>query len=166
MVEHVGEERIEEYGRVLHDALDPGGRLLNHGITRLTHYDHSEGEFTLRFVFPDGKLLHLGRVVDALERAGFEPEHVEGLRDDYAETLRHWALRLDENLDEAIRLAGEERVRVWRLYLRAARNGFEIGYTSVFQVLCTRPLRQRPTQSSRGASDGVASPAVGVRAEL
>ena len=33
---------------------------------------------------------------------------------------------LDDNLDEAIRLAGPERVRVWRLYLRAARNGFEI----------------------------------------
>jgi cyclopropane-fatty-acyl-phospholipid synthase len=142
MVEHVGEERIEEYGRILHEVLEPGGRLLNHGITRLRHYDHSEGEFTLRFVFPDGKLLHLGHVVDALERAGFEPEHVEGLREDYAETLRHWAYRLDEHRDEAVRLAGEERVRVWRLYLRAARNGFEVGYTSVFQVLCTKPLPQ------------------------
>jgi cyclopropane-fatty-acyl-phospholipid synthase len=164
MVEHVGEERIEEYARVLYDALEPGGRLLNHGITRLTHYDQSEGEFTLRFVFPDGKLLHLGRVVDALERAGFEPEHVEGLRDDYAQTLRHWTRRLDDNLDEAIRLAGEERVRVWRLYLRAARNGFEIGYTSVFQVLCTRPGAKRPTQKSPRTSDGVESPPVGVLA--
>src|SRR5207302_1838841 len=99
--------------------------------------------------FPDGKRLHVGRVVAALERAGFQPEHVEGLREDYAETLRHWARRLDENLEEAVRLAGDERVRVWRLYLRAARNGFEIGYTSVFQVLCTRPKPQRPTQSSR-----------------
>jgi cyclopropane-fatty-acyl-phospholipid synthase len=27
-------------------------------------------------------------------------------------------------------------VRVWRLYLRAARNGFETGFTSVYQVLC------------------------------
>jgi cyclopropane-fatty-acyl-phospholipid synthase len=142
MVEHVGDERIEEYGRILFDALVPGGRLLNHGITRLTHYDHREGDFTLRFVFPDGKLLHLGRVVDALERAGFEPEHVEGLREDYAETLRHWARRLDEHRDEAVALAGEERVRVWRLYLRAARNGFEAGSTSVFQVLCTKPLPQ------------------------
>jgi cyclopropane-fatty-acyl-phospholipid synthase len=77
-------------------------------------------------------------VVDALERAGFEPEHVEGLREDYAETLRHWAQQLDERLDEAVRLAGEERVRVWRLYLRAARNSFETGYNSVFQVLCAR----------------------------
>jgi cyclopropane-fatty-acyl-phospholipid synthase len=142
MVEHVGAERIEEYARALYDVLEPGGRLLNHGITRLAHYDASEGDFTLRFVFPDGKLLHLGRVVDALERAGLEPEHVEGLREDYAETLRHWARRLDERREEAVRLAGEERVRVWRLYLRAARNSFETGYNSVFQVLCTRPGSQ------------------------
>ena len=27
-----------------------------------------------------------------------------------------------------------ERVRVWRLYLRAARNGFETGFTSIYQV--------------------------------
>ena len=126
-------------------AVKPGGLVLNHGITRLTHYDHREGEFTLRFIFPDGKLIHLGRVVDALERAGFEPEHVEGLREDYAETLRHWVRRLDERLQEAVRLAGEERVRVWRLYLRAARNGFETGYCSVYQVLCARP----ETQSTR-----------------
>ena len=58
-------------------------------------------------------------------------------RADYAETLRHWAQRLDENLDEAIRLAGPERVRVWRLYLRAARNGFEIGFTSIYQARCS-----------------------------
>ena len=44
---------------------------------------------------------------------------------------------LDENLDEAIRLAGPERVRVWRLYLRAARNGFESGFTSIYQARCT-----------------------------
>jgi cyclopropane-fatty-acyl-phospholipid synthase len=74
-----------------------------------------------------------------MERAGLETEHVEGLRSDYAETLRHWAHNLDDNLDEAIRLAGEERVRVWRLYLRAARRGFESGFTSVYQVRCSRP---------------------------
>ena len=152
MVEHVWEECIEEYARALYDVLAPGGRLLNHGITRLTHYDHREGEFTLRFIFPDGKLIHLGRVVDALERAGFEPEHVEGLREDYAETLRHWARRLDESREEAVRLAGEERVRVWRLYLRAARNGFEIGYCSVYQVLCARPEAQMRLRKNLPAS--------------
>jgi cyclopropane-fatty-acyl-phospholipid synthase len=64
---------------------------------------------------------------------------VEGYADDYAETLRHWARRLDDNLDEANRLAGAERVRVWRLYLRAARNGFEVGFTSIYQVRARKP---------------------------
>jgi len=30
-------------------------------------------------------------------------------------------------------------VRVWRLYLRAARRGFETGFTSIFQVRAGRP---------------------------
>jgi cyclopropane-fatty-acyl-phospholipid synthase len=65
--------------------------------------------------------------------------HVEGFAADYAETLRHWAERLDARHDEAVALAGEERVRVWRLYLRAARNGFESGFTSIYQVRCSLP---------------------------
>jgi cyclopropane-fatty-acyl-phospholipid synthase len=58
---------------------------------------------------------------------------------DYAETLSHWIRNLDENIEEATRLAGTERTRVWRLYLRAARNGFRTGFTSVYQVLASRP---------------------------
>ncbi len=63
---------------------------------------------------------------------------MEGCRHDYAETLRHWARRLDDSLEQAVELAGPERVRVWRLCLRAARNGFETGFTSVYQTQCTR----------------------------
>jgi cyclopropane-fatty-acyl-phospholipid synthase len=86
--------------------------------------------------------LYAERLAQLLEPgAGLEALHVEGFREDYAETLRHWARRFDEHLDEARRLAGDERVRVWRLYLRAARNGFETRYTSVYQVLCERPAR-------------------------
>ena len=90
-------------------------------------------------MFPDAEPLHRSRVLVALERAGFEAHHAEGFRPDYAETLRHWARNLDERIDEARRLAGEERVRVWRLYLRAARRGFESGFTSIFQVRAQRP---------------------------
>jgi cyclopropane fatty-acyl-phospholipid synthase-like methyltransferase len=30
-------------------------------------------------------------------------------------------------------------VRIWRLYLRAARNGFRSGFTGLYQVRCRRP---------------------------
>jgi cyclopropane-fatty-acyl-phospholipid synthase len=134
MVEHVGAERMDEYARRLRGALRPGGQLLNHGIANLHQEDPKPGDFSARYVFPDGAPQPLSRVLLALERAGFENHHIEGFREDYAETLRHWARRLDENSDEAVRIAGSERVRVWRLYLRAARNGFETGFTSIYQV--------------------------------
>jgi cyclopropane-fatty-acyl-phospholipid synthase len=134
MVEHVGNAQIDDYARRLRALLEPGGRLLNHGIARLRHGDAEAGPFSERFVFPDAAPLHLSRVLYALEAAGFTTEHVEGFAADYAETLRHWARRLDERGDEALRLAGPERLRVWRVYLRAARRGFENGFTSIYQV--------------------------------
>jgi cyclopropane-fatty-acyl-phospholipid synthase len=139
MVEHVGDANLDEYARVLAAALKPGGRLLNHGITRLRHSDPAAGPFSERYVFPDGEPLHLSRNLLALERAGFVTQHVEGFADDYAETLRHWYENLDANLEEATRLAGEERIRVWRLYLRTARNGFRTGFIGIYQVRAQLP---------------------------
>jgi cyclopropane-fatty-acyl-phospholipid synthase len=138
MVEHVGASQIDTYAARLAALLRPGGRLLNQGIARLRHGDPEAGLFSERYVFPDAAPLHLSRVLAALEHAGFVSEHVEGFGGDYAETLRHWAERLDANREQAQRLVGAERVRVFRLYLRAARNGFRSGFLSVYQVLCRR----------------------------
>jgi cyclopropane-fatty-acyl-phospholipid synthase len=137
MVEHVGSANIDLYARTLAGLLEPGGRLLNHGITRLRHTDAEAGAFSERYVFPDAAPLHISRNLLALERAGFVIRHLEEFGLDYAETLRHWANNLDANLEEATRLAGPERIRVWRLYLRAARNGFLSGFTSIYQARCT-----------------------------
>ncbi len=139
MVEHVGSVRIDLYARQLAGLLSPGGRLLNHGITRLRHGEPEAGAFSERYVFPDAAPLHLSRILLALERANLVTEHVEGLAADYAETLSHWARRFDERLEDAVRIGGAERVRVWRVYLRAARNGFLSGFTGVYQVLCRAP---------------------------
>jgi cyclopropane-fatty-acyl-phospholipid synthase len=147
MVEHVGESQIDEYARLIAAALTPDGKVLNHGIVYVPPSDgaHHGGDFSRRYVFPDGELLNLSRMASAFERAGFEALHVENLHTDYAETLRHWTARFEQHLDEAERLAGPERVRVWRLYLRAARNAFETGNNSVYQLLCSRPLMERAT---------------------
>jgi cyclopropane-fatty-acyl-phospholipid synthase len=139
MVEHVGSANIDAYALRLRELVAPGGRVLNHGIARLRHGDAEAGAFSERFVFPDAAPLHVSRIVLAFERAGLPVDHVEGFAADYAETLRHWARRFDSDLEEAVRLGGPERVRVWRLYLRAARRGFESGFTSVYQVRATPP---------------------------
>jgi cyclopropane-fatty-acyl-phospholipid synthase len=139
MVEHVGEEQIDVYARRLWSLLKPGGRLLNHGIAKLKDFDTpDEGAFSERFVFPDGVPLPLSRILRALERTEFTTTHVEGLQSDYATTIGHWIERFDARWDDAVRLAGIERARIWRLYLRAARQGFETGWASVYQVLAHR----------------------------
>jgi cyclopropane-fatty-acyl-phospholipid synthase len=142
MVEHVGASQIDVYARQTARLLRPGGRVLNHGIARLRHGDPEAGAFSERYVFPDAAPLHLSRMLLALERAGLVTDHVEGFAEDYATTLTHWLTRLEDRLDEAVRLVGPERVRVWRLYLRAARSGFRNGFTSVYQVRC-RPAQPR-----------------------
>jgi cyclopropane-fatty-acyl-phospholipid synthase len=139
MVEHVGSVQIDEYAATLARLLRPGGQLLNHGIARLRVGDAEAGPFSERYVFPDAAPLHLSRIQTAIERAGLETHHVEGFRMDYAETLTHWAQRLDANIEQAERLVGAERIRIWRLYLRAARNNFTSGFTSVYQVRSSRP---------------------------
>ena len=113
--------------------------MLNHGIARMRVGDPEAGPFSERYVFPDGAPLHLSRIQAAVERSSLVTDHVEGLHGDYAITLAHWARNLDANLEEATRLAGPERIRVWRLYLRTARRGFETGFISVYQVRARRP---------------------------
>jgi cyclopropane-fatty-acyl-phospholipid synthase len=140
MVEHVGEERIDLYAQTLYGLLKPRGRLLNHGIAKLADFDtKDEGPFSERFVFPDGVPIPLSRIVLALERAGFNTTHVEGLQADYARTLDHWIASYEARYDEAVAIAGPERARVYKLYLRAARQGFTTGWASIYQVLATRP---------------------------
>ena len=145
MIEHVGARQIDAYAAQVARLVRPGGRALNHGIARLRVGDPEAGPFSERFVFPDAAPLHLSTVIAALEHAGLVTEHVEGFAEDYAETLAHWARRLDERRDEAIALVGPERLRVWRLYLRVARNGFLGGFTGVYQTESQRPASAATT---------------------
>jgi cyclopropane-fatty-acyl-phospholipid synthase len=140
MSEHVGENQIDLYARTLFSLLRPGGKILNHAIAALDpDATPLDDLFSTRYVFPDGEPLPLSRVQLAFERAGFWTGSVEGFREDYAVTLRHWAQRLDERLEEAEALAGVERTRVWRLYLRSAGRGFEAGDLAVYQLRARRP---------------------------
>jgi cyclopropane-fatty-acyl-phospholipid synthase len=140
MFEHVGEARLSEYFERLRALVSPEGRVLNHGIGRppgTTRARLPRRSFINRYVFPDGELHEVGRVVSLMQTAGFEVRHVETLREHYALTLRQWVANLESNWDEAVAEAGEGRARVWRLYMAGSAVNFEAGRSQVHQVLGT-----------------------------
>jgi cyclopropane-fatty-acyl-phospholipid synthase len=145
MSEHVGRAQTPAYAAALFGLLRPGGRLLNHAISwNAGPTDPDPDSFIPRYVFPDGEMISLGEMVSALETVRFEILDVQALRRHYALTLRAWVSRLERNWDEAVRLAGPGRARVWRLYMAASAIGFENGLTGVNQVLARRPGGQEP----------------------
>ena len=73
-----------------------------------------------------------------LERAGFEVRDVESLREHYALTLRAWVHNLRASWDHAVELVGEERARVWWLYMAGSAVAFENGSISIFQTLAVK----------------------------
>jgi cyclopropane-fatty-acyl-phospholipid synthase len=141
MFEHVGRARTAEYFARLRGHLRPGGRLLNHAITRPPSKDTRlpSSSFAGRYVFPDGELLEVGDTVSALQGQGLEARHVESLREHYARTLRRWVANLEDHWDEAVEEVGAGRARVWLLYMAGSALGFEAGRTSVHQVLAVHP---------------------------
>ena len=140
MFEHVGRERLAEYFSHLRALLRPRGRLLNHGISKPPQADRRRrSTFVDRYVFPDGELHEVGSVVSLMQQLGFEVRDVESLREHYALTLRRWVANLEQGRDEAVRLVGEGRYRVWHLYMAASARLFEAGRLQVHQILAVRP---------------------------
>jgi cyclopropane-fatty-acyl-phospholipid synthase len=90
-------------------------------------------------VFPDGELVDVGRVVLAMEEAGFEVRDVESLREHYARTLRAWVANLEASWDDAVEQVGIARAKVWRLYMAGSAVGFEDGGIAIHQVLGVVP---------------------------
>jgi cyclopropane-fatty-acyl-phospholipid synthase len=145
MFEHVGRGNLAVYFRAAHDALRPGGSFLNHGIAiarmprrRASRHDASTGRFIDRYVFPDGELVSVDEAVRVARATGFEVIDVQSLRQHYALTLAAWVSRLESHWDEAVAAAGDEVCRTWRLYMAAARGGFEHGDLDVYQLLLAK----------------------------
>ena len=139
MSEHVGKANLESYYRILHDALRPEGRLLNHAISSVGGSRLGRTSFIARYIFPDGELIDVGDAVLAMERAGFEIRDVESLREHYIRTLRAWVANLEAHWEEAVGLVGEARARVWRLYMAGSAIGFTDGGINIHQVLGVVP---------------------------
>lgn len=139
MAEHVGSERYAEYANDLYQLLRPGGRLLNHQISRRpADGTTSPSMFIRNYVFPDGELLPVGQTVELLEEAGFEVRDLQSLREHYARTLRQWIVNLRRHWQECTALTSHGRARTWQLFMAGSALSFDAGRIGINQVLAVR----------------------------
>ena len=148
MYEHVGRADQAAFLRTVHEHLVPDGVYLHHAIVR-RHRGNGRRKSPYmkvidRFIFPGGELDHIGRSLEQLELAGFEPHDSENWRWHYALTCRRWSERLWARREEAIATVGEDVTRMWLLYLAMVTIGFERAVIGIHQTVCTPRRKGAP----------------------
>ncbi|MEQ8344415.1 MAG: class I SAM-dependent methyltransferase [Sneathiellaceae bacterium] len=145
MYEHVGIANYPTYFGKLNRLLRDRGLLLNHGITRRAKANRRkfrrirpENRLIRKYIFPGSELDHIGHSLESMEAQGFEIHDVEGWREHYAMTLRHWHGRLAENEAAAVALVGREKYRMWIAYLAGVTVGFQDGSLRIYQTLASK----------------------------
>jgi cyclopropane-fatty-acyl-phospholipid synthase len=145
MFEHVGIAHLPAYFQKLYSLLRDRGILLNHGIARGAKASKKrfqklrpEHRLMAKYIFPGGELDHIGHCLELMEATKFEVHDVEGWREHYAMTTRHWCQRLSARREEAIQLVGPERYRLWVAYLAGVSFSFQDGSLRIFQVVASK----------------------------
>lgn len=147
MIEAVGYRGWRGYFEALDRLIVPGGRVAIQAIT-MPHDRMMASRNTLtwiqKYIFPGG-LLPSRRVILDLTRNHTSLSTVEmfSLRPHYAETLRLWRDRFNQNR-AAIRELGFDEVfrRMWELYLAYSEAGFRSGYLDVYQWTMSKPVER------------------------
>jgi cyclopropane-fatty-acyl-phospholipid synthase len=152
MYEHIGIANYSAYFQKLNALLRDRGMLLNHGITRRAKHSRKQfaritpgRRFILKYIFPGSELDHIGHTLSKMEACGFEVHDVEAWREHYARTTMLWCRRLESNREEAMKLVGEERYRMWIAYLAGVSYAFQDGSLRIFQTVATRHGSKGPS---------------------
>lgn len=147
MTEHVGPRNLPAFYGKVHDCLRPGGAYLHHSITLRSHVPPPAWTpFMKKYVFPNAEIPTLLDVLSSSALAGFETRDVENLREHYVLTLAHWLRRLEINHEQVVKLAGEVRYRIFRMYMAGGAVGFRTGVYNLHQCLLVRPDEGRSGQ--------------------
>jgi cyclopropane-fatty-acyl-phospholipid synthase len=141
MFEAVGLLHWPSYFQMLARCLKSGGRVVVQTIDimdeRFDAYRRGT-DFIQQYIFPGGMLPSPSRFKKESEAAGLQVSSVFSFGQDYAETLKRWAQKFENNLSQ-IREQGydEAFIRIWRMYLAYCEVGFRQARTDVKQwTLC------------------------------
>ena len=133
MFEHVGITHYDDYFKMVARCLKEDGVALIHAIGRPDGPGHTNPWIT-KYIFPGGYCPSLSEVIPAIERAGLIITDIEILRLHYAETLRLWRERFEQNRAKIRALYDERFCRMWEFYLITSELSFRHQGQMVFQI--------------------------------
>jgi cyclopropane-fatty-acyl-phospholipid synthase len=143
MFEHVGVNHYDAYFRQVASLLKDDGVALIHSIGR-SDGPGATNPWIRRYIFPGGYSPALSEVLPAIERAGLIVTDVEILRLHYAETLKRWRARFNENRAKVRALYDERFCRMWEFYLASSEATFRWGGHMVFQIQLAKSIDAVP----------------------
>ncbi|MDR3437200.1 cyclopropane-fatty-acyl-phospholipid synthase family protein [Telmatospirillum sp.] len=124
MFEHVGVGQYGTFFRRAGDLLTDKGIALLHSIGR-SYGSGVTNAWIRKYIFPGGYCPALSEVTSAIEKSGLVATDIEILRPThYAETLRHWRNRFNEQRAKVAAIYDERFCRMWELYLAGSESAF------------------------------------------
>jgi cyclopropane-fatty-acyl-phospholipid synthase len=143
MIEAVGANHWDEYFMTIDRVLAPGGRV---GIQAILQDDYTvlatRDTYTWirKYIFPGGQLASveaIDRTITSHTDLRIADRYSFGRH--YAETLRRWRARFEEQAATVAALGFDETFRrMWALYLAYSEAGFRTGYLDVAQLTLTK----------------------------
>ena len=95
-------------------------------------------KFMRKYIFPGAYSPALSEVFESVERNSLWCLDLEFLRVHYAETLKHWEQRFQENRPTVEDMYDERFARMWEFYLISAEAMFRTGSQLVFHMQLSR----------------------------
>lgn len=136
MLEHVGPDHYQEFGRVIDRSLTKDGFGLIHTIGQ--NRAAPLNPWFLQRIFPGSYPPTLREMMALFEPYDFSVLDVENLRLHYAKTCEHWLNRFEAHREQVREMFDDAFVRAWRLYLSGCIANFQIGDLQLYQVVFAR----------------------------
>ena len=143
MFEHVGVKQYRAFFGKLNALLAPDGVALLHSIGRMDG-PGTTNAWLRKYIFPGGYSPALSEVVPVVERMRLWITDIEILRLHYADTLRAWRRRFEQNRDRIRALYDERFCRMWEMYLVGSEIAFRRGGSLVFQMQMAKAVGTVP----------------------
>jgi cyclopropane-fatty-acyl-phospholipid synthase len=143
MFEHVGVSHYDEFFDKLNALMPDHGVALIHSIGHMSPPGMAS-KFMRKYIFPGAYSPALSEVFESVEKNSLWCLDLEFLRVHYANTLKHWEMRFQENRSQVEEMYDERFARMWEFYLISAEAMFRTGSQLVFHMQLSRNREAAP----------------------